>query len=115
MTMSVKWYGAKAKAAERKGAQRGLMLGAEHVLTESNKVVPIEESTLLGSGVASMDAGSLRAAVSYDTVYACRQHEELSWRHDAGRTAKYLENTVNSERSAVQALIAREIKSSLGG
>ena len=116
MTMTVKWYGAKAKAAERKGAQRGLMLGAEHVHTESNKVVPIEVGTpgLLSSGVPSEDPSQLRAAVSYDTPYAVRQHEEMSYRHDAGRRAKYLESTLNAERGAVNALIAREIKQSLG-
>jgi antirestriction protein ArdC len=113
MSMTVKWYGAKAKAAERKAAARGLMLGAEHVLEMSKRVVPIEESTLLNSGVTSVDAGALRAAVSYDTVYACRQHEELTWRHDAGRTAKYLENPLNSERRAVNELVAREIKAAL--
>jgi di/tripeptidase len=114
MTVVAKWHGAKATAAEKKGAARGLMLGAEHVLTEANKIVPIEEATLLRSGVASMDEGALQAAVSYDTVYAVRQHEELTWRHDAGRQAKYLETPINSERAAVQALIAREIKASLG-
>jgi hypothetical protein len=114
MTLTVKWHGAKASEAERKGAARGLMLGAEHVLTEANKVVPIEEATLLRSGVASLDESALRGAVTYDTPYAVRQHEELEYRHDAGRTAKYLENTLNSERGAVEDLIAREIKKALG-
>ncbi len=113
MSMTVKWYGAKAKAAERKGAARGLYLGAEHVLESSKRIVPIEESTLSSSGVASMDEGALKAAVSFDTVYAVIQHEALDYQHDAGRQAKYLEQPLNSERGAVEALIAREIKAAL--
>lgn len=114
MTMRVKWYGREVKAAARKGAARGLMLGAEHVLEVANRIVPFEESTLLKSGVPSVDEGELRGAVSYDTPYAVRQHEELTWHHDDGRQAKYLEQPVNTERPKVRELIAREIKSSLG-
>lgn len=112
--MTVKWYGAKAKAEAHRGAARGLYLGAEHILEEANRIVPIEEGTLLRSGVASMDEGQLRAAVSYDTPYAVRQHEEMSYEHDAGRQAKYLEQPINSERGKVTELIAREIKRELG-
>jgi hypothetical protein len=110
----VKWYGAKASEGAKRGAARGLQLAAEHVLEEANRVVPIEEATLLRSGVVSVDEGSLRAAVSYDTPYAVRQHEELSYQHDAGRTAKYLETPLSSERGAAESIIAREIKRELG-
>lgn len=114
MSMTVKWHGAKAKAEAGKGAARGLMLGAEHVLEEANRIVPIEEGTLLRSGVASVDEGALRAAVAYDTPYAVAQHEDLTMQHDAGRQAKYLEQPLGSERPQVEALIAREIKRELG-
>jgi hypothetical protein len=114
MTMTVKWYGSKASAAEKRGAARGLQLWAEHVLEEANRVVPIEEATLLRSGVASVDEGALRAAVSYDTPYAVIQHEALDFRHDAGRQAKYLEEPANASTMVGGDLIAREIKSSLG-
>ena len=115
MTMRVQWYGREATEKARKGAARGLYLGAEHVLEQANRIVPIEEGTLLKSGVASVDESELRAAVSYDTVYACRQHEELTWHHDAGRQAKYLETPLNSEGDKVNELVAREIKSELEG
>jgi hypothetical protein len=65
----VKWYGAKASEGAKRGAARGRRLGAEHVLEEANRVVPIEEATLLRSGVASVDEGGLRGAVSFDTPY----------------------------------------------
>lgn len=66
----VTFHGAKVKAAERKGAARGLKLAVEHLLQASRALVPHEEGTLERSGVASVDEGGLRAAVSYDTPYA---------------------------------------------
>ena len=114
MAYTLKWHGAKVTAAEKKGAARGLYLGAEHVLEEATRLVPLREGTLERSGVASSDAGALRAAVSYDTVYAVIQHEAMDFSHPRGRQAKYLEQPLNSERGKVLDIIAREIKSSLG-
>jgi len=94
----------------REGAARGLLLAAEHVLGISNNVVPLDESTLQSSGTASVDEASLTAMVSYDTPYAVRQHEELRWRHAPGRTAKYLENSLNAARGDVAAIIAAQVR-----
>lgn len=96
----------------RKRAAHGLLLAAEHVLQVSNTHVPIAQDggTLERSGVASVDKSILKAAVSYDTPYAVRQHEELNYRHAAGRTAKYLENAGNSEAKIVTKVITRAIK-----
>ncbi|MEV1079871.1 hypothetical protein AB0I98_16740 [Streptomyces sp. NPDC050211] len=102
--------GAPAARQMRAGAARGLLLAAEHVLGESNNVVPLDEAELQRSGTASVDPPSLTAAVSYDTPYAVRQHEELRWRHAPGRTAKYLENSLNAARPEVAALIAGEMR-----
>ena len=114
MTMTVKWYGAKASAAEKRGAARGLYLWAEHVLEEAVRVVPLQEGTLMRSGVASSDPGALRAAVSFDTIYAVYQHEGLDFNHPRGRQAKYLESPLNASKAKGQALVAREIKRALG-
>lgn len=110
ITKSV-WHGAKVKAEMRKGAERGLYLWAEEVLTEATKVVPLQEGTLQNTGTAHKpEPGTLRAAVSYDTPYAVRQHEEMDYHHTAGRTAKYLENPLNASKDRGLALVAREIK-----
>ncbi|MEU3102929.1 hypothetical protein [Streptomyces griseoflavus] len=109
------WNGAAALRGTRAGAVRGLRVAAEHVLTESRKVVPIEEATLERSGVATVDESQLTAAVSYDTPYAVRQHEELNYRHDAGRTAKYLERPLTEQADNVAAIIAAELRRSLRG
>ena len=109
------WNGAAAMRGTRAGAVRGLRIAAEHVLTESRKVVPIEEATLERSGVATVDESQLKAAVSYDTPYAIRQHEELNYRHDPGRTAKYLERPLTEQADNVAAIIAAQLRRSLRG
>ncbi|GGM76925.1 hypothetical protein GCM10012275_54500 [Longimycelium tulufanense] len=115
MTKSVRirWNGAAIKGAAHAGAARGLRTAAEHVLTESRRVVPIEEGTLERSGVASVDETNLRAAVTYDTPYAVRQHEDLTLRHDPGRKAKYLEDPLTRETGTVHEIVSAEIRRSL--
>lgn len=97
-------------AGMKQAAARGLALAAEHVLGEARKTVPIEEGTLERSGATSLDPENLKAAVSFDTPYSVRQHEDMTARHDPGRTAKYLENAINTEREAVKEIIARTIR-----
>ncbi|MFE6408150.1 hypothetical protein ACFVOR_14590 [Streptomyces sp. NPDC057837] len=109
----LRFNGAPAARELRAAAARGLYLGAEHVLGKSNEVVPLDEAELQRSGTASVDPPSLTSMVSYDTPYAARQHEELTWRHAPGRTAKYLENSLNAARPEVAALIAAELRRAL--
>ncbi|MFD3911201.1 hypothetical protein [Streptomyces sp. NPDC058603] len=109
------WNGAAALRGTRAGAVRGLRLAAEHVLERSRRRVPIEEGTLERSGRASVDEGALTAGVSYDTPYARRVHEDMNARHDAGRTAKFLERPVTEEQAAVEAIIAAQVRRSLRG
>lgn len=101
--------------AELKAAgASGLTKAAEHLLQVSNQLVPIEEGTLERSGVASVDEDSLKAAVSYDTVYAVNQHESMDFRHDNGRCAKYLEVALTGEAKTIEEIIANEIRTALG-
>ena len=94
-------------------AYRGLLLSGEYVLGESNKVVPIEEYDLGRSGTVTGDRSRMKVAVAYDTPYAKRQHEELTWRHDEGRKAKYLEDTLNQSHAEIKAIIAAAIRGGL--
>jgi hypothetical protein len=97
----------------RQGAVRGVRLGAEHLLQVSRTRVPIEEGTLERSGVASVDESSVTAAVSYDSPYAVRQHEDLTLRHDNGRTAKYLERPLHEENGTITEIIAAQVRRAL--
>ena len=113
MTLRLEWSGWKPGEAERKllaaGAD-GITKGVEHWLTESRQEAPIEEGTLERSGAATVDRRKLTGAVSYDTPYAVRQHEELEYRHDTGRKAKYLEDPGNREAPTMLALLATELR-----
>lgn len=111
--VTLKLHTSAVAATARSGAVKGLKLAAEHLLQKSRELVPIEEGTLERSGTVSLDDGDLRATISYSTPYAVRQHEELTWRHDEGRQAKYLEQPFVSERSVMLALIAAQIRRSL--
>lgn len=101
------------KARERAGAVKGLHKAVNHLHEQSTAVAPIEESTLINSAVADVDEAALRGAVSYDTPYAVRQHEELTWRHDPGRMAKYLEIPFVAGEAVMRGLIAAQIRRSL--
>jgi hypothetical protein len=104
------WHGQQWLAEAREAAARGLELGLEHVLAKANELVPLEEGTLERSGTVSVDAANLNGTISYDTPYAVRQHEELTWRHAPGRQAKFLEQPVNTEAPVVLDLIAAQIR-----
>ncbi|GHH67620.1 hypothetical protein GCM10017673_14920 [Streptosporangium violaceochromogenes] len=69
----------KLNAAMREAAARGLQKGMEHVLQASRELVPLEEGTLARSGVASVDEGGLRGAVSYDTPYPAPRSSMNAW------------------------------------
>ncbi|NUQ88959.1 MAG: hypothetical protein HOQ43_10905 [Glycomyces artemisiae] len=112
MSYKIRWNGPAITAAAEAAASRGLKKGAELVLQRSNVRVPIQEGTLERSGVASVDG--LRAAVSYDTPYAKRQHEDMTLRHDSGRSAKFLEKALTESGQDVLDLIAAEIRRELG-
>lgn len=97
----------------RQRASNGVRLGLEHVLAESNKIVPLDEGPLQRSG--KVDVDGLDGTISYDTPYAVRQHEDLTYRHAPGRQAKYLETAMNTNREEVKRIIARELRSWLRG
>lgn len=109
-SVTVRWSGRAVGQRVRAAAARGVLLWAEYVLTESNARVPLDEATLERSGVASSDPGKLKAAVSYDTPYAVRQHEDLLLRHAPGRHAKYLETALNESGVVGPQLVAKEIR-----
>ena len=92
----------------RRGAAAGLNHFGERVLSQANVYVPLDEGTLMQSGhvlEADPREGQLRVQVRFGTVYAARQHEELTWKHDPGRQAKYLETPFKEEMIHLQELV----------
>lgn len=99
--------------AGRAGAGKGLFLAGEHLLGEARNLAPHEEGDLARSGGTSQSG--LKVAVSFDTPYAVVQHEDMTLRHDEGRTAKYLEGPMNAERDTFGKIIATSVRREIGG
>lgn len=103
------------KALIDKALLRGLVTAGEHILNVSNAQCPIEDGDLIRSGVvSSTDTNDKTVAISYDTPYAQRQHEDLNLKHDAGRNAKFLSNACSSEAKTAGRLIARQVQAVVG-
>lgn len=110
--MRIEWNDDEVIAALEAASFEGTQLAGEYLLGESDALVPLEEGDLSRSGEVTSDATTGQVAVSYDRPYAVRQHEELTWRHDPGRTAKYLEGPMHDER--VQDTMLRIIAKAAG-
>lgn len=102
-----------ADQAVRAAAADGLMDAVGFLGDESDRTTPIEESTLIRSRVSSVDRRKLRGAVSYDTVYSRRQHEDLTYRHDEGRRAKFLEAAFKEQGVKALDHVASKVKAVL--
>lgn len=112
----LKWRINRANLADqtvRAAAADGLFDAVEFLGDESDRTTPIEESTLIRSRVSSVDRRKLRGAISYDTAYAARQHEEMDYRHDEGRRAKFLEQAMKEQGQAAVGHIADKVKAVL--
>jgi hypothetical protein len=94
-------------------ALHGLRQAGELVLERSNRMVPLEEGTLERSGRVT-DNGRDEVAVSYDTPYARVQHEDMTLRHDNGRSAKFLEKAHRQSRGEIAKLVAAAVRKALG-
>ena len=114
MAVEFEWNGPAILAALRGAEMDGLELAAEHLLQVSSFDAPLEEGDLARSGEVTSDPGQNAVAVSFDRPYAVRQHEELTWRHDAGKKAKYLEDPMHTEQDVMLTLIAGPMRDELG-
>ncbi|MFI6886756.1 hypothetical protein [Streptosporangium canum] len=94
----------------KRSAVLGLTKSAEHVLRMAKHNTPHESGDLERSGAASVDPPNLVAAVSFNTPYAVRQHEEVSYDHPKKGEAKYLENALRDESAAVLKILAKHLQ-----
>lgn len=107
----------------RAAAVRGVSDTAEVLLQEANKTAPHAKGPLRGSGVASVDPQKVAAAVSYDTPYALRQHEDTRLRHpdpqnpgsDPRGRAKWLQKTLQENAPRYKRHIEQTIRRATGG
>ena len=71
------------------------------LLGKAQREAPVDEGTLRGSGEAKVEEGGdkIEVTVSFSTVYAARQHEEVTWNHPKGGKAKYLSDPFRDSRA----------------
>lgn len=108
--MAVEWDGDKVADAISQAARQGLRDAAEYTRERAVQRTPVMDGVLRNSAKVSQDG--LTAAISFNTPYAIKQHEELGYRHKDGE-AKYLENTMRAERGMIQQIIVNKIRKAL--
>lgn len=112
--VKITYHGGRVAALIEAAAFAGLEAAAEHLLEVSSQLAPHEEGDLARSGTTTPDEGDNTVAVSYHRPYAARQHEELTWRHDEGKQAKYLEEPMGTERATMLRIIQRAVNRTTG-
>lgn len=106
------WRGPQASAIARQAGQMGLRKAAEHLRGVSQQLAPIDEGTLRNSAAVTT-VNPARVAVSFNTPYAVKQHEELGYRHPKGGQAKYLEAPLHDEAQTMRDMVAAEVRRAL--
>lgn len=87
--MAVQWNGPVVAAKQKQATAHGVTQATETLLAHARSRAPFREGDLRRSGKADTDGNNGR--VSFNTVYAARQHEEVGWHHPISGGAKYLE------------------------
>lgn len=110
MASSFTWRGPQVAAAIAAAGAVGVNKAAQRLRGLAVEAAPLRDGPLRGSaGVVAATPSEPRALVYFDTPYAARQHEELTWRHRVGGP-KYLERPLNENRAELQGIIAAEIR-----
>lgn len=112
MGARVTWHGDAAKESVRLGARAGIVAASADILDASLAVVPRESGALADAGGTDLADFAAVGSVYYDDVRDVKtimQHEDLTYRHPAGETSKFLERPVRAARGQFAAALAREI------
>lgn len=96
-------------------ADRAANVAATDLMGRGQRLAPVEEGTLRGSGrVERIErADGVEYEVSFNTPYAARQHEELDWHHPLGGQAKYLQQPFLEQVARYERIIAEAVRQAL--
>lgn len=103
------WHGHRVEAMMAGAQAEGTLEAALFLLAESNDRVPLETGRLRESGQVTTDPSG-KAAVSYSDPNAVRQHEDAYYKHDPGRTRKFLEIPMLARRPEMLDRVAEPIR-----
>ena len=109
--MAITWHGQVDERIED-AAAAGMLEACEVLLGQAIDETPYVEHLLRNSGTTDVEAsgGKVTGAVSFNTPYARRQHEDLTLDHpQPGTKAKFLERPANAYGPTMQTIIANHI------
>jgi hypothetical protein len=112
--MTLIWTGTAAVHATLAAALDALESGADELLRKSNETIPLDTSAMMHSGQVDVFPDQFTATVSYNTPYAVRQHEDLTYRHAAGRRARWLELTAREDGERLGLWIGKRMRATFG-
>lgn len=117
-----------ARRRAHEAAEETLQLVAEDLAGRAARDAPISAAPSDGGGTLrgtaavgeieeaeTASGSSLSIEVSFSTVYAARQHEEVTWKHPHGGKAKYLESNLLAMGPRYERVLAAKVKEALGG
>lgn len=107
----LEWNGDQAARKITTGKTSAARQGAHLLRDEAVQRTPLETGTLRNS--AKVTAGDGEAAVSYNTPYAVKQHEEIGYAHKDGQ-AKFLETAMVDNRDKIAEAIATHLRRIIG-
>lgn len=104
--------GRDAAEARKKAAIEALTVIGEDLLGRATNEAPVDEGTLRGSGKSEVTVTprGVSVEVSFSTVYAARQHEEVTWKHPKGGKSKYLEDPLKEMAPRYVSALAAAIR-----
>lgn len=114
--LDVKIDKALVKSITKNGSKKGTWMALDHLASVSKEQVPLDQGPLKNSCYVDVNDDGSEGTVSYDTPYAVIQHENMSFNHQRGRKAKYLEDPVydGGVQSEMAELAARGMSSEMG-
>lgn len=95
----------------RRGAIRGVTLITNDLHGRAQRDAPVREGTLRADSDVEIDDDGdvIEGTVTFNQIYAARQHEELDWEHPLGGRAKYLEGNLAAMAARYELVLAGAI------
>lgn len=109
--MAVQWNGPVVIAKQTQATTEGVRQASEALLAHARSRAPFREGDL--RRLSKADAEGNNGRVSFSSIYAARQHEEVGWHHPIDGQAKYLENAKNAFGAEFVQIVGNRLRGAL--
>lgn len=119
MPQTFKWYGDELLKRKAAAEERALRKGALFLLEEASKTIPFDKGDLEESADTDFTSVEIHARaailgyVSNNPAKTVRQHEDMTYKHDPPRRAKWLELTMKEQAERVFEIMAEEYREAM--